>query len=121
LVAKKRKIRASTIQIERESDELYCGGWGRPPPSASGSSRRSATDSSHTTSSHREQLELHRGHAPKGITPVSTGGKTKKTTRSRPTPIPSYSGALPWPALAGYSSGGGPGAVRPPTANSQTL
>jgi hypothetical protein len=26
LVAKKRKIRASTIQIEREADELYCGG-----------------------------------------------------------------------------------------------
>lgn len=49
------------------------GGEEAPPPSAFGSFHRSAADSSHTTSSHREQLGLRRGQAPKSIAPISTG------------------------------------------------
>lgn len=70
---RKGRSRSDPSRSWEKPSSFIEGGEEAPPPSASGSVHRSAAESSHTTSSHREQLGLRRGQAPKGIAPFSTG------------------------------------------------
>jgi hypothetical protein len=99
----------------------FIEGVGRAPlPSAFGSDHRSTAASSPATRSHREQLHLHRGPTPMGISPYSTWVKQKKA-RSSTIASPIYSGALLRPTPTDYPDGEGHGAARPTEVDPQLL